>query len=105
MATTHASQPAGWSDALAVLVDAIERLWTRFRSWRARRETVHQLHSVDSATLRELGISPEEIRLRTPRRSRAPLRSGLVAKVAGTWGASSEHASESSSRSRGARFT
>ena len=61
MATTHVSQPAGWSDALAVRIDVIERLWTRFRSWRAQRETVRQLHSVDSATLRELGISPEEI--------------------------------------------
>jgi uncharacterized protein YjiS (DUF1127 family) len=61
MATTHASQPAGWSDAPAVLNDVIERLWTRLRSWRAQRETVRQLHSVDSATLRELGISPEEI--------------------------------------------
>jgi len=48
MATTHASQPAGWSDGLAVLIDAIERLWTRFRSWRARRETVHM--SVSATT-------------------------------------------------------
>ena len=61
MATTHVSHPAGWSDALALRIEVIERLWTRFRSWRARRETVRQLHSVDSATLRELGISPEEI--------------------------------------------
>ena len=61
MATTHVSHPAGWPDALAIRIDLIERLWTRFRSWRARRETVRQLHSVDSATLRELGISPEEI--------------------------------------------
>ena len=61
MATTHVSHPAGWPDALAIRIDLIERLWTRFLSWRARRETVRQLHSVDSATLRELGISPEEI--------------------------------------------
>jgi uncharacterized protein YjiS (DUF1127 family) len=61
MATTYVSHPGGWPDALAFRIDLIERLWTGFRSWRARRETVRQLHSVDSATLRELGISPEEI--------------------------------------------
>jgi uncharacterized protein YjiS (DUF1127 family) len=61
MATTHVSHPAGWRDAVAIRIDLIERLWTGFQSRRARRETVRQLHSVDSATLRELGISPEEI--------------------------------------------
>jgi uncharacterized protein YjiS (DUF1127 family) len=39
----------------------VARLWARFRAWQAQRETIRLLYSVDSATLRELGISPREI--------------------------------------------
>jgi uncharacterized protein YjiS (DUF1127 family) len=37
------------------------RLWDRYRAWRAQRETVRLLHSLDGGTLRDLGISPREI--------------------------------------------
>jgi uncharacterized protein YjiS (DUF1127 family) len=37
------------------------RLWDRYRAWQAQRETVRQLYSLDSGTLRDLGISPREI--------------------------------------------
>jgi uncharacterized protein YjiS (DUF1127 family) len=39
----------------------VERLWTRFRTWQAQRETARLLYSVDRATLHDLGISPREI--------------------------------------------
>ena len=39
----------------------LARLWARVRAWQAQRETIRLLYSVDSATLRELGISPREI--------------------------------------------
>jgi uncharacterized protein YjiS (DUF1127 family) len=57
---------AGWSEA-AVTRDcrgadagAFRRLATRFLVWRAQRETVRILSLVDSATLRDLGISDIE---------------------------------------------
>ena len=36
-------------------------LWDRFRGWQAQRETIRQLHALDAATLRDIGISPREI--------------------------------------------
>jgi uncharacterized protein YjiS (DUF1127 family) len=36
-------------------------LWERFLGWRAQRETIRQLYSLDAATLRDIGISPREI--------------------------------------------
>jgi len=39
----------------------IERLWTWWRARKAQRETIRLLSSVDTATLRDLGISPGEI--------------------------------------------
>jgi uncharacterized protein YjiS (DUF1127 family) len=58
---------AGWSEA-AVTRDcrdsadagALRHLVTRFLVWRAQRETVRILSSVDSATLRDLGIADIE---------------------------------------------
>jgi uncharacterized protein YjiS (DUF1127 family) len=58
---------AGWPEA-AVSRDCRERadagafrhLMTRFLVWRAQRETVRILSSVDSATLRDLGIADIE---------------------------------------------
>lgn len=57
---------AGWPEA-AVTRDrrgadagAFRRLATRFLAWRAQRETVRILSLVDSATLRDLGISDIE---------------------------------------------
>lgn len=39
----------------------LARLWTRFCAWQAQRLTLRLLHSLDSATLRDLGITPYEI--------------------------------------------
>lgn len=48
--TARANAPAG----------ALKRLATRFLSWRAQRETIRLLRSVDAATLRDLGITDIE---------------------------------------------
>jgi uncharacterized protein YjiS (DUF1127 family) len=73
MAMTDVSRAPGWGDALAPLAgwpDAgqyarrggfVARLWDRFRAWRARRETLRALYSLDHGTLRDLGITPREI--------------------------------------------
>ena len=68
MIATEVSRCPDWSAGLsrparraAPRIGLVERLWTRFRAWRAQRETLRLLYSVDSATLRELGISPREI--------------------------------------------
>ncbi|HLN09536.1 MAG TPA: DUF1127 domain-containing protein [Xanthobacteraceae bacterium] len=37
------------------------RLWMRLCAWQAQRLTLRLLHSLDSATLRDLGITPHEI--------------------------------------------
>jgi uncharacterized protein YjiS (DUF1127 family) len=39
----------------------LTRLWSRFCAWQAQRLTLRLLHSLDDATLRDLGISPIEI--------------------------------------------
>jgi uncharacterized protein YjiS (DUF1127 family) len=55
-------QASSWPVGLSALRHGVlARLWTRFRAWQAQRETIRLLYSVDSATLRELGISPREI--------------------------------------------
>jgi uncharacterized protein YjiS (DUF1127 family) len=73
MAATHVSLPAEWSDApsgsessrrpetSSDRLSLLARLWARFRGWQAQHETLRLLHSIDDATLRELGISPPEI--------------------------------------------
>jgi uncharacterized protein YjiS (DUF1127 family) len=72
MALMDVSTRDGWSLALAPLagwpeaatqsrpVGALTRMATRFLDWRARRETVRLLSSVDAATLRDLGITDIE---------------------------------------------
>ena len=73
MAITDIATLFAWSTAIGPLArqareaarprrpPLAERLWTRFRAWQAQRETVRLLHSLDRATLHELGISPREI--------------------------------------------
>jgi len=39
----------------------LRRLWARFCAWQAQRLTIRLLHSLDGATLRDLGITPYEI--------------------------------------------
>jgi uncharacterized protein YjiS (DUF1127 family) len=55
---------AGWPDAIvsgdcrdSAEAGPLRKLVTRFLIWRAQRETVRILSSVDSATLRDLGIT------------------------------------------------
>jgi uncharacterized protein YjiS (DUF1127 family) len=73
MAMTDVSRLPEWTDALAPLAGWPEatgrargrgvaaRMWDRFQAWRARRETLRALYSLDVGTLRDLGISPREI--------------------------------------------
>lgn len=73
MAMTEVSRLPGWADALAPLAGwpeedhqthrygIVARVWDRFRAWRARRETLRALYSLDNGTLRDLGITPREI--------------------------------------------
>jgi len=58
---------AGWPEAAAARdcresadTRTLRSLATRFLVWRARRETVRILSSVDGATLRDLGIADIE---------------------------------------------
>jgi uncharacterized protein YjiS (DUF1127 family) len=51
---------AGWPEAQRRPLGALQRLATRFLAWRARRETVRLLNSVDPLTLRDLGITDIE---------------------------------------------
>jgi uncharacterized protein YjiS (DUF1127 family) len=53
---------AGWPDtaARARPLNAVQRLAVRFFAWRAQRETVRLLNSVDAGTLRDLGITDIE---------------------------------------------
>jgi len=53
---------AGWPEAASRSrpAGAFERLLSRYFVWRARRETVRILNSVDGATLRDLGIGDIE---------------------------------------------
>ena len=49
---------AGWPEAVRARgpLATLQRTAARFLAWRAQRETVRLLKSVDPATLRELGI-------------------------------------------------
>ena len=53
---------AGWPEIAqpAERTGALTRLATRFLAWKAQRETVRLLNAVDSATLRDLGITDIE---------------------------------------------
>ena len=51
---------AGWPEAQSRPLGAIKQAARRFLAWRAQRETVRLLNSVDAATLRDLGISDVE---------------------------------------------
>ena len=53
---------AGWPQAVAPTqhFQGLKRLTARFLAWRAQRETVRILSSVDTATLRDLGITDVE---------------------------------------------
>lgn len=53
---------AGWPEAATEErpLGALGQLATRFLAWRAQRETVRLLNSVDRATLRDLGITDIE---------------------------------------------
>jgi uncharacterized protein YjiS (DUF1127 family) len=50
---------AGWPEAATPSrsMGVLKRMASRFLAWRAQRETVRLLHSVDAATLRDLGIT------------------------------------------------
>ena len=50
----------GWPEAQARPFGALQRIAERFLAWRAQRETVRLLNSVDAATLRDLGITDVE---------------------------------------------
>jgi uncharacterized protein YjiS (DUF1127 family) len=53
---------AGWPDRQALAgARAPTGLWTKFRTWLAQRQTVRILNSVDTATLKDLGISPRDL--------------------------------------------
>ena len=52
---SSACHAASWRPGL------LHRLWTRLCAWQAQRLTIRLLHSLDSATLRDLGVSPYEI--------------------------------------------
>jgi uncharacterized protein YjiS (DUF1127 family) len=53
---------AGWPEAAAQgrPLHTLRRLAVRFLAWRAQRETVRLLNSVDAGTLRDLGIADIE---------------------------------------------
>jgi len=52
---------AGWPETAARRPEnTLQRLATRYFSWRARRETVRLLNKLDGATLRDLGINDIE---------------------------------------------
>ena len=53
---------AGWPDTAARPrpLHAVQKLTARFLAWRAQRETVRLLNSVDAGTLRDLGITDIE---------------------------------------------
>jgi uncharacterized protein YjiS (DUF1127 family) len=73
MNTINASGLLGWSGSSTAvtttskagvplrILEVVRHLWERFRGWQAQRQTVRLLHSVDGATLRDLGISLLEI--------------------------------------------
>jgi uncharacterized protein YjiS (DUF1127 family) len=53
---------AGWPDSPARSrpLHAVQKLAVRLLAWRAQRETVRLLNSVDAGTLRDLGITDIE---------------------------------------------
>ena len=76
---------AGWPEAARASAPrgTFSQLATRFLAWRAQRETVRLLNRVDSATLRDLGITDIEFGgLRRSERSHARLRPRLVEALA-----------------------
>ena len=55
--------PAGWPRSARPtgrLRNAVRGLVTRFLAWRAQQATLRLLHSLDAATLRDLGITDIE---------------------------------------------
>jgi len=51
---------SGWPEVRPRPLGAFRRTVRRFLAWRAQRETVRLLNSVDAATLRDLGINDVE---------------------------------------------
>jgi uncharacterized protein YjiS (DUF1127 family) len=52
---------AGWPEGIRRTPNGmLQRLVTRYLSWRARRETLRLLNRLDGATLRDLGINDIE---------------------------------------------
>ena len=51
---------AGWPEAAVKPRSALQELVSRFLAWRAQRETLRLLQRVDTATLRDLGITDIE---------------------------------------------
>jgi uncharacterized protein YjiS (DUF1127 family) len=51
---------AGWPDVQSRRAGVLKGLATRYLAWRAQRETVRLLNTVDRATLRDLGINDIE---------------------------------------------
>ena len=51
---------AGWPEAAARPRSLAQELVSRFLTWRAQRETLRLLNRVDTATLRDLGITDIE---------------------------------------------
>jgi uncharacterized protein YjiS (DUF1127 family) len=53
---------AGWPEAAARSqpIGTVQRLVARYLEWRAQRETIRLLNSVDAVTLRDLGITDIE---------------------------------------------
>lgn len=52
---------AGWPEAASRRPGRFGRLLTRYFAWRARRETVRMLNTLDDATLKDLAISPRDV--------------------------------------------
>ena len=51
---------AGWPEAATKPRSLVQEFVSRFLTWRARRETLALLKRVDTATLRDLGITDIE---------------------------------------------
>lgn len=54
----HGSHPTRISGQFSGMAN---RLWNAYRGWRARRQMLRTLYSLDRATLKDLGISPYEV--------------------------------------------
>jgi uncharacterized protein YjiS (DUF1127 family) len=51
---------AGWPEVATKPHSALRQLVARFLAWRAQRETLRMLAALDTATLRDLGITDIE---------------------------------------------